>query len=383
MNVSTTGPAARGTVELRVLNTRRVLTALRDRAVPARIAELAETTSLTRPTVTQIVSRLEERGWIQRFAPAEAAGRPATRYGLRPRALVVLGADAGAHRAVVELAVLDGDTLARRELLRPPPLGADMIAALDHMVVECLDEVGIDPAGVLAGTVATPGIVDRVSGEITLAPGLGSWNARDVSSVLGARIGGPVAVENDANLAARAMCAVPGVPSSFLGLQWGQRLGSGVVLEGRILRGSNGAAGELGSLLLTDPRTGEVSRLEEVGRASWRPAAGGMPDVTIEELLTLVSQGEERAVRALRQAIDPLLAAVAPMCLGLDLQAVMVSGAIARSGPALSSAMEAGLAERGAEGVSCVLSPFHEDTVLRGAVSEAIDTAWAAMLDAC
>lgn len=371
----------RGTMQLRVLNTRRVLGAVREMGRPARIAELTTRTSLTRPTVTQIVSTLETRGYLQRYGPTETSGRPAVRYGLAETAFAVLGADVGAHRTVVEIASLNGETRSRREHRRTQALGEGMLELLSEMVRECLDEIGSAPDAVIAGTVASPGIVERPSGKITLRPGLGSWTGDQVSAALGRSVGGAIAVENDANLAARAMCTLPDMPPTFLGLQWGQRLGAGIVLDGQVYRGRFGAAGELGSLLVTDPVGGGTMNLESVVRASRLPIVGGVPRTTTEALAEAAEAGDFLSVQALRRAVDPLAASVAPLCVGLDLQTVTVSGAIARSGPALGEALRERLAAHGAVDVDCRLSPFLEDTVLRGAVSDAADAGWARLLD--
>ncbi|MEN5072368.1 ROK family transcriptional regulator [Isoptericola cucumis] len=373
----------RGTVRLRLLNTRRVLTALRKAGRPLRIAELAQMTALTRPTVAQIVTTLEGRDYLRRHEPTETAGRPAARYGLAHDRFVVFGADAGAHRAVVEIASLDGAVRARRERRDTPPLGDRMLQMLGEMVRECLDEVGLSSGALVAGTVASPGIVHEPTGRITLRPGLGDWNAAQVVAALGEDVGGAVTVENDANLAAQAMCTVPGMPQTFFGLQWGQRLGAGIVLDGRVYRGRFGAAGELGSILLTDPVTGHVRHLEEVVRADRLPRLGGDPRVSTEELVAAADAGDRRSAHVLQQGVDPLASAVAAICVVLDLHTVTISGAIARSGPALVAAFQKRLEAHGAIDVECRLSPFHEDTVLRGAVGNAVDAGWEWLLETC
>lgn len=370
----------RGTVQLRVLNTRRVLVALRDLDEPARIADLVSLTSLTRPTVAQIVEGLEDRGYLRKYAPAAAAGRPAARFGLTHDTLAVFGADAGAHRAVVEVATLDGRRRASREERDTPPLGEPMLTLLSEMVGECLADLGLSTTDVLAGTVGSPGIVDRRSGRISLRPGVGSWDCEQVTSVLGDLVGAEILVENDANLAARAMCGVADVPATFLGLQWGQRLGAGVVLDGRVYRGPSGAAGELGSLLVHDPVSDVVVYLEDVVRASRLPDVGGLLHLPTQDILERASAHDGASREALRRWLDPLAAAVAPTCLALDLHAVTISGAIARSGPVLATTLHEVLERHGAKDVACHLSPFHEDTVLRGAMDTAVDAGWNALI---
>ncbi|WP_156250380.1 ROK family transcriptional regulator [Pseudactinotalea terrae] len=370
---------ARGTPQLRMLNTRRVLSAVRDAGEPTRIAELAEMTALTRPTVAQIVAVLEEHGWLERHEPSVATGRPAARYALLQRRFMVFGADAGAHRAVVEVAGLDGRVRARRERRHDRRLGQEMLDLLGEMLQECLAETGLRAATMVAGTVATPGIVDLRTGRITTRHKLGDWTVEEVVDRLGAGTT-DVSVENDANLAALAMRSVPDMPPTFLGLQWGQRLGAGIVQDGQLYRGESGAAGEVGSLLTEDPVTGQVRHLEEVVRVSRLPELGGVPEVSAEELLAAAGRGEQGAVEALRHGVAPLVRVVAPICLALDLRVITISGAIARGGPALPEALRDELGRHGAHDVECVLSPFLEDTVVRGAVGHAAESGWQRVL---
>ncbi|UFU02980.1 ROK family protein [Ruania suaedae] len=380
---ATTVESTRGTARLRVLNTRRVLTAMRQLREPVRISELAETTSLTRPTVSNIVATLEARGWLDRHEPAGTAGRPAIRFAVALDRFAVIGADAGAHRAVVEVASLDGTRKARLQHRRPIQLGEDMLSVLGTLVSDALVETGLTRAAVLAATVASPGIVEESSGGIELRPGLGAWTAAEVVGALATSVSGHVAVENDANLAARAMRTVPDMPEDFLSLQWGQRLGAGLVLDGQIYRGRHGAAGELGALLVRDPATGRRCHLEQVVRSDRLPLHGELPELSTEELISRADAGDAVALSALAQGIDPLAAAVAPLCVGLELRTVAISGGIARSGPALVTVLQERLAEHGATGVECRLSAFQEDTVLRGAVQTAVDSGWETLMEAC
>ncbi|WP_159618647.1 ROK family transcriptional regulator [Ruania rhizosphaerae] len=374
---------ARGTGRLRVLNTRHVLGAMRRAEGPVRISELAQMTSLTRPTVSHIVAALENRGWVHRLEPAGNAGRPAVRYSVALDRFAVVGADAGAHRAVVEVATLNGARRARREHRRPIQLGEDMLTVLSSMMGEALVEAGMSQEDVLAATVASPGIVAEASGGIELRTGLGAWTAAEVVAALQPLVTGRVTVENDANLAAHAMRTMPDMPQDFIGLQWGQRLGAGLVLDGQVFRGRRGGAGELGALLVEDPATGATQVLEEVVRSDRLPLHGDLPELSTEALINRADTGDLVAQRALARGIDPLAAAVAPLCVGLDLHTVTISGGIARSGPALVTAFQDRLAAHGAIDIDCRLSSFREDTVLRGAVSTAVDSGWATLMEAC
>ena len=96
--------------------------------------------------------------------------------------------------------------------------------------------------------VGVPGLIDSESGQLLESPNLPGWNNYDVKGEIERRLGTSVILENDANAAA-------------LGEQWlgagrgfesmgmytlGTGVGGGLVLNGKIWRGWNGMAGELG-----------------------------------------------------------------------------------------------------------------------------------------
>ena len=120
------------------------------------------------------------------------------------------------------------------------------------LVEDALTEAVLEVAGgrPIAGVgLAAAGFVDAVGERVMFAPHL-PWRADPTRSRLEARWGVPVALDNDANCAARAELAL-GVARGYddvLLVTMGTGIGGAVVLSGRILRGHNGMAGEFGHM---------------------------------------------------------------------------------------------------------------------------------------
>jgi glucokinase len=96
--------------------------------------------------------------------------------------------------------------------------------------------------------VGVPGLIDVESGRLVESPNLPGWSNYDVKGDIEGRLGAPVILENDANVAAlgEQWLGAGRNSSSMCMYTLGTGVGGGVVLDGKIWRGWNGMAGELG-----------------------------------------------------------------------------------------------------------------------------------------
>ncbi|WP_433461736.1 ROK family transcriptional regulator [Spirillospora sp. CA-128828] len=395
-----------GTPVLRRLNTAAVLRAVRERAPdPVRLAELVELTGLTRPTVGQAVDDLVEAGWLQQHDPAAASrqgGRPAVRVSLRGRAAPVLGLDVGPHTVSAGISDLVGHRLAavRRPVPRwgddppRPPEALDeqgeagrLLGVVDEVTERALREAGLGADDVAGVVIATPGIVDPGSGRILLAPSVPGWTSVNLSDHLRGRFRCPVQVENDANLAA---LAVAGERGTLLAVQWGERLGAGVVIDGRLHRGT-GSAGEIGFIRPPGdvPDTGDgrgplertigAEAIAEQARraARRRPESAlhsGAPDAAA--VFAAAASGDATAQRIVDEVAATFAQAIAPAVLVLAPDAVVIGGGVARAGSVLLTAVTRHLADLTLSPPAVEFSGLAEDTVLTGALCLALDEVW-------
>ncbi|WP_285572605.1 ROK family transcriptional regulator [Actinoallomurus iriomotensis] len=383
-----------GTPVLRRLNTASVLRAVRECAPdPIRLAELVKLTGLTRPTVGQAVEDLVEAGWLQHHHPIAASrkgGRPAVRVSLRGRAAPVLGLDVGPHTVSAGIDDLAGRRLAavRRSVDRNR--ASRLLTVVDGVIARALEEAGLEADEIAALVVATPGIVDAGSGRILLAPSVPGWTSVNLSDHLRDRFRCPVRVENDANLAALAVARERAGPGTLLAVQWGERLGAGVVIDGRLHRGT-GAAGEIGFIRPsgrvpdTDDGRGPLERAigAEAIAEQARRAAGEHPEsalaggpIDAAAVFAAAAAGDAVAERVVDDVARTFAHAVAPAVLVLAPDAVVIGGGVARAGSVLLTAITRHLADLTLTPPDVGISGLAEDTILTGALSLALDEVW-------
>lgn len=391
------GPTGGGTPVLRRINTAVVLEALRDAGAPLRIAELVQRTGLARPTVAQVVEDLSAAGWLVQHDPQpedQTMGRPAVRVSLDGRAAPVVGLDIGPHNVTVGVCDLTGTTLS---MLRRPGVGSDpelLLPLITEVLEAGLADAGVPSADVGAIAVASPGLVDPATSRIRLAPSLPGWNSVDLPAHLRRTVDCPVLVDNDANMAALAVAQHRGGTETVIAVQWGERIGGGVVINGRLHRGSSAAAGEVGFIrprTATSTSPDELGPLEQaigtetIGELGRRAAAehpdslmAQAPAETVDASLVFAAaaQGDAVAAALVDDVTEAFADALAAAVLVLDPDAVVIGGGIARAGEVLVDAVSRHLYERTLTRPVVELSPLMEDTVVTGAMLLALEDVW-------
>src|SRR4051812_49876608 len=239
-------PASAQPALLKDLNERAVLEAIRT-AAPISRAEISRRAGISKPTVSVALQSLLHAGLV-REAPAGREGRSygAVFFEPVPEAALVLGVDIGARFLRGALCDLRGEIRARQDVEVD---GADAGVVLDAVVRlrDGLVAVSGLPADRIDSVVAgVPGVVEDAKGRVRLGnvPGL---EGMEVGAELERRLGVPVTVDNDVNLAAlgeHARGLGRGV-GDFAFVSIGTGLGAGLVLGGELHRGRHGAAGEL------------------------------------------------------------------------------------------------------------------------------------------
>ncbi|WP_188197169.1 ROK family protein [Nonomuraea sp. SYSU D8015] len=396
-----TSPSAVGVGDLRAANAAAVLAAVRSADRPPRLAALAEATKLSRPTVEVLVEDLVGCGLIEEVAAAPAQGlrspgRPARRFRFQPRAGFVVGVDVRAHSITACLADLDGRLLTvKRRAVRAGLTGRTRAGAVTATVRDAMEQAGVAAGRVCAATIGTPGLVERGNARIRYVDHMKTWAEVDIVGVVSESLGCPVAVENDANLAALGehWRGVGTATTEMLFILLGERLGAGIITGGRLLRGHHGAAGEIGFPGRSTaegpglgPLAGDRGGAAGPGRA--RPQAGdregsdgpgrAQRSATSAAVIAAAADGDADAVGVLESAGRRLAEGIAPILLALD-PAVVVLGTSLFPEPRLAPAAELlrGAAERRAAGLlvdppEWRLSVLGDEAILTGAVRFAL-----------
>jgi len=316
---------------LRALNERTVLDAVRESG-PISRAEVARQTGISRPTVSLVLRSLLEDGLVRETV--HEPGGPhygAVYYEAHPEAALVLGIDFGAGTVRTALCDLSGEVRAREEI-RSRGSVEERVDALASTVRSLLRTSKL-PADLLENAVvALPAVVSPADGRVSSAdlPGLGPGDLRER---LEKTLRVPVALENDVNLAAVAeqRRGVAAGVADFAFLLVGTGLGAAVVVDWRLHRGHNGAAGELDAV-----RMGREDDVDPCAAAIAEYAA----TLVGEEQTALEAPYEVRDIFAAARAGDPVAVAVReeaarrialhvlPLAATLDLPLVVLGGSV-------------------------------------------------------
>ncbi|KAJ1683062.1 hypothetical protein LUZ63_021708 [Rhynchospora breviuscula] len=249
-------PAGRTTNDLiRQQNLASVLSMLHLRGALSR-AQLGATIGLNRSTVTGLVMELTELGLVREVAAGERTGkvgRPT--LDIEPEDHVAaLSVRAEPHAVTVALVGLGGVVHAR---LRHDTASAPSPRRFVQIVASSVEAMRADidrHYRVVGAGLAVPGLVNA-NGSVLVSPTLG-WRRDPVAARLSDELGIQVSAGNDASIGALAESRFGvGVGVSNLLYLGGamHSIGGGLIIDGTLLRGTSGYAGELGHTVV-DPR---------------------------------------------------------------------------------------------------------------------------------
>jgi predicted NBD/HSP70 family sugar kinase len=276
---------------LKDLNERTVLEAIRT-AAPISRAEISRRVGISKPTVSLALQSLLEAGLV-RETEHDGAGPSygATFFEPVPEAAFVLGLDLGARFVRGAVCDVRGELRARRDHELAAPTVASALDTIEQLAASLLETSGVEPGLVDSVVLGVPGAVQGTS--IKLAMNVAGLDDGDFGAALSSRLGLPVSLENDINLAAlgeRWRGVARGV-ADFVFISIGTGLGAGLVLRGELHRGHTGTAGELDYL--------RVGMTEDID-----PCAGAL--IAYAQQIDAPPPHDPRALFAAARAGDPL-----------------------------------------------------------------------------
>ena len=226
---------------------------LLDEGGPRSRAGIATVTGLTKATASSLVAELIGRRLACETGPEadQRIGRPATLVALDGGHVATLGVEVNVGVIQTVGADLRGTPVYERRLALSLDAGdVDAVVPLIHQeILEAVEALRATGRSVVGVTVAVPGIVDVDQGVVTFAPNL-TWRGVRLRQMLAARLDGSldVAVLNEANLGALAEHRVGGhgATGNLVYILATDGVGAGVMVDGVLLHGAGGAAGEVG-----------------------------------------------------------------------------------------------------------------------------------------
>ena len=368
---------------IRGINRQIVLNYVRERG-PISRAEIAHETALQRSTVSLIAEELRVDGLIEEVSGESTGGRPPILLSLRTNDAVAIGVDLGTNRTIVATSDLAGRVLEQEQFETHPDAEKTI-----KQIIERARKLIRRNNGTIEGIgVSLPGLVVDPDGKELFIPTF-DWRDVPFASEIKAATGLPVTLDNDANAAAQAelwfgMPEIRAVRDFILVLVEGG-VGTGIVFDGQVYRGENGAAGEFGHMTIGQ---GAPVACASGSRECWESFASersalarfkrlsregnGARSVKFGELIDMGLSSEGSARTALKETAYYLGVGIANLIRGLAPEAVIVGGPIVRAWPVISTdirnSVEATIC-RGLPSTPIIASTLGPEPTLMGALS--------------
>jgi N-acetylglucosamine repressor len=391
--------ARRGTT--REINRQIALNLIRQHQ-PISRADLARLMNVRRGVASLLVSELLSESLIFEGALGEAVGRgrrPTFLY-IDSRERCVVGVDIRASRTYILVTDLMGK---QRGIVSSFQTNKDVTVLTEELTRRIKQTLADKEIGSCAGVgVVVPGMVDPALGRVLHAPTLG-WRDVTLRDPLAAALGIPVHIENSGKACALAQLwttrsdMVASANSVFVSISDG--VGTGIVVNGELMRGRHNTAGEFGHVPLSidGPRcscgaTGcweaYVSNLATLSRYFGRDLSDSRPrdaetaSFTVEDLIARARAGDAKALAAINSTARYLGLGLASIINSLDPARIYIGGEITTAWSLIEPIVRGAVRERtltdfgGTTEIHIV--PAEEHPRLRGAVALVAAPAFAA-----
>ena len=220
-------------------------------------------------TTMRAVNPLVEAGILRESAvPSGGRGKPATMLEFLPGALLTVGISLALDRVRVRVCDLAGTEMSSAETATIYSNAARQLSDLDLKIDEALAEIN-DVRRIVSVGVSAQGYFLENGARFTARADPAGWAGIDLRAHLTARFGVPVRVMNDGKTLATSLMLTTS-STDFLCLHIGSGIGGGIVLNGALIEGTHGNAGEIGQLFpYQSGRPTEPNFLAAAGRQNW------------------------------------------------------------------------------------------------------------------
>jgi glucokinase-like ROK family protein len=328
-------------------------------------SELVARTGLGRAIVAQRVGELLERGLVVEGAVGPSTGgRPPRQLSFRAGAGHVLVADLGATSIDVAVTDLDGRILGHHDEPASIEAGPDRcLERVEELFDLVLRTTQTIPGRLWGVGIAVPGPVEFQTGRPISPPIMPGWDGYPIRERFSERYGAPVWVDNDVNVLALGewRSGVAAGHDDVVVVKIGTGIGAGIISGGRLHRGAQGSAGDVGHIQIADDpsvicRCGNIGCLEALAGGAaigWageaaaregrsprlRTALDQRGSVAAEDVSRAASFGDPVAVSLLQSAgrrVGSMLASVVNF---FNPSLIVIGGGVANSPDLLLAAI--------------------------------------------
>jgi predicted NBD/HSP70 family sugar kinase len=324
-------------MEIRNINAGLVLRAIEKNGSISR-ADIGKLIGLTPPTVSAIVKDLMVRDIVQEIGKGDSSGgKKPILLKINSKAAYMVAVDLGGENGI-RVALMDLSYHMVKEKFGPKIEllnGHKLKEALTVILKDFLQEINIPREKILSICIGVPGIVDFKSKKIIAASCL-NWEI-SLEDLDLREIEIPITIENDVNLMALGE-KTKGIAQKinnfvFVGERTG--IGAGIIINRKLYKGANNAAGEVGYLLI-DPKYAPKSTrahgcLEKL--ASYKviveKARGKMgKNIRVMDIFKMAAEGDSIALEIVKEALKFLAYGIGNISCVLDPELVIIGGGI-------------------------------------------------------
>ncbi|MBU5442730.1 ROK family transcriptional regulator [Paenibacillus sp. MSJ-34] len=360
---------------IRKMNKEIVLNIIKDMG-PISRTEIAKHSGITKATVSDIVkSLIEEKLIFDEKEDADVSKR-GTKLHFSKNAAYGIAVDLGGTTIHFGQFNLAGECLAERTVATYDLESSQ--AFLEQMAADMeafIRGSGLDPQRLSFISIATPGIVDPASGVVIEgSPNLPGWNNIGLAQFFTDKFHVPVAIENDvrASLIGEMYAGALRHLNSAVLIGIGTGLGSAVLIDGKVIRGANNAAGEIGYMLfqtnqLYDPSA--KGHFETICSGSGLEAAAYalfQRKISAKELFILAAQGNLQAKYVIDRFEDHLAMGILNIVAVLNPEKIVLMGGVTKSISLDRIKEKVGLHTSGVTALSIEISNMQHHSALQG-----------------
>jgi len=329
-----------------------------DRPVPR--SEMTEALGVSRSKISSEVGRLLEAGLLMEDGLAESEGGRRSSLLRIPRSAGLIAAvDLGATSIDVALSTLGSELVAHRGEdadLREGP--KPILGRVKDLLSELLDEQGASRRDVRAIGVGVPGPVEQASGLLRSPPIMPGWDRFPIRDAFAGEYAASVFVDNDVNVMALGehWGGVGKGVDNVLFVKIGTGIGGGIIADGRLYRGTQGCAGDIGHICVdTDgpvcscgnkgcleamaAAPAIVSKAEGCARDGLCPALSEVleerGELSAKDVGEAASLGDYHALEIIRESGRLVGRALATLVSTLNPSLIVIGGGVANIGHSL------------------------------------------------
>jgi predicted NBD/HSP70 family sugar kinase len=366
----------------RHLNRRVILNLIRDKQ-PISRADLARLSGLQRSTVSLITEELIEDRWVVEGTMGRLPrGRRPTLLLLNQRRRIIC-IDIRPKRTFIGVSDVNGVFSFQENIptLPDPERAVRQMVGRIRPLLKSRKEDPFEGIGI-----SLPGRIDYTTQQLIFAPNL-KWPSVDLKTPIERETGLEVALENAANACALAEIWFDRIHTirNLVTVTVSEGIGTGIIAEGRLLRGANGMAGELGHFPLDPdgPQCGcgkrgcweilasDRAALRYYFESAARGARSRQHELAFTGLLSLAEQGDTLAIKALDKMAIQLARGIRMIIAALDPEAILFVGEFTTAWPRFEPHLKAEIQRQKISTFPVAMIPARDGelTRLRGSVA--------------